>query len=63
MGILAQVESGAPDAVATIKVGKSAFDALIHIVAHVCGVPLSRYTCRATRVAANFPQNPGVFQV
>ena len=24
------------------------------IVAHVCGDPLSRYTCRATRVAADF---------
>ena len=33
------------------------------IAAHVCGDPLSRYTCRATRVAADFPQTPGVFQV
>ena len=24
-----------------------------NIVAHVCGDPLSRYTCRATRLAAN----------
>ena len=23
------------------------------VVAHVCGVPLSRYRCRATRVAAD----------
>ena len=25
-----------------------------HLVAHDCGYPLSRYTCRATRVAADF---------
>ena len=25
-----------------------------HFVAHDCGYPLSRYTCRATRVAADF---------
>ena len=25
-----------------------------NIVAHVCGDPLSRYTCRATRVATEF---------
>ena len=24
------------------------------VVAHDCGYPLSRYTCRATRVAADF---------
>ena len=29
-----------------------------NLVAHVCGDPLSRYTCRN-----GFPQNPGVFQV
>ena len=28
--------------------------ALLHLVAHDCGYPLSRYTCRATRVAADF---------
>ena len=33
------------------------------MVAHVRGDPLSRYTRRATRVAADFPQNPGVFLV
>ena len=27
---------------------------LMSIVAHDCGYPLSRYTCRATRVAADF---------
>ena len=26
----------------------------VHLVAHDCGYPLSRYTCRATRVAADF---------
>ena len=26
----------------------------IHLVAHVCGDPLPRYTCRTTRVAADF---------
>ena len=27
---------------------------LLFIAAHVCGDPLSRYTCRATHVAAGF---------
>ena len=27
---------------------------IAHLVAHDCGYPLSRYTCRATRVAADF---------
>ena len=26
----------------------------VNLVAHDCGYPLSRYTCRATRVAADF---------
>ena len=30
-------------------------DELRSLVAHDCGYPLSRYTCRATRVAADFP--------
>ena len=32
------------------------------IVAHVCGDPLSRYTCRATRVAADFLRIVGFFR-
>ena len=32
------------------------------IVAHVCGDPLSRYTCRATRVAADFLRILGLFR-
>ena len=30
------------------------FSSLPYLVAHGCGYPLSRYTCRATRVAADF---------
>ena len=29
-------------------------ETFVSIVAHVCGDPMSRYTCRATRVAADF---------
>ena len=32
------------------------------VVAHVCGDPLSRYTCRATRVAAHFLRILGFFR-
>ena len=32
------------------------------IVAHACGDPLSRYTCRATRVAADFLRILGFFR-
>ena len=32
------------------------------IVAHVCGDPLSRYACRATRVAADFLRILGFFR-
>ena len=30
------------------------FNRVLDLVAHDCGYPLSRYTCRATRVAADF---------
>ena len=35
---------------------------MIHIVAHVCGDPLSRYTCRAVRAAADFLRIMGFFR-
>ena len=31
-----------------------AISKLCSLIAHDCGYPLSRYTCRATRVAADF---------
>ena len=34
--------------------GIGEFREVTHLVAHDCGYPLSRYTCRATRVAADF---------
>ena len=33
---------------------KTPFSWFLTLVAHDCGYPLSRYTCRATRVAADF---------
>ena len=33
-----------------------------NLVAHVCGDPLSRYTCRPTRVAADFLRILGCFR-
>ena len=34
-----------------------------YLVAHDCGYPLSRYTCRATRLAADFSGFYSVVQV
>ena len=39
--------------IATLSAENSPIN-LVGLVAHDCGYPLSRYTCRATRVAADF---------